>query len=184
MQKQLLTFLLSLAALLFGTDGWHFNYGYPAVDYVTDIVPTPDNGFICMGNSAQQMSNDVYCKKLWVFKLDALGNLVWEKIISPPSWNIIGNTEGSTIVKDFNGGYLVAGYKSYTNTSNNTTESGACLYKFTEDGDTLWTKLFSSPDNYNFSSMTTMLDSSYILTDWGDHNVIKMALVNFVWNHV
>lgn len=182
MQKQLIISLLILSALLFATDGWHFNYGYQAADYVTDIVPTPDNGFVCMGNSTKMISDDCGIKRLWVFKLDRMGNLVWEKIINTPAWNILGNTEGSTIVKDFNGGYLVAGYKSYNNTSNNTWESGACLFKFTEDGDTLWTKLF--PQYWYFGKITTTNDSSYIVSDWSNQHqdVIKLDRdCNIAW---
>jgi outer membrane protein OmpA-like peptidoglycan-associated protein len=62
---------------------WQKHYGGNGKDVANVVVPLPDGGFIVAGESNSQMSGEVTANRggmdVWVIRLDAQGNLLWER---------------------------------------------------------------------------------------------------------
>src|SRR5439155_243965 len=61
---------------------WQKTYGGPDVDEAHSIQLTSDGGFIVAGDASGwgAQGNCIFpCPHAWVFKLDALGNVIWQK---------------------------------------------------------------------------------------------------------
>lgn len=101
-----------------GTLQWQKNYGGNSVDFAEDIVQTTDGGYVVAGTS---YSNDADVSgnhgqfDFWIFKLDASGNLLWQKCFGGTL-----NDMSTSILQTTDGGYIVAG----STDSNNGNVSG------------------------------------------------------------
>lgn len=79
---------------------WAKTYGGTLSDYGTNIIQTSDNGFVVVGSTTSfgAGSNDIY-----LFKIDAIGNLQWAKAFGGSSveygFNVIETTDhGFTVI--------------------------------------------------------------------------------------
>ena len=91
---------------------WQKSLGGSYDDWANSIAPTPDGGYIVAGQSA---SNDGDITghhgywDYWIVKLDASGNLQWQKSLGGSS-----SEYAYSIAPTPDGGYIVAG-SSYSN---------------------------------------------------------------------
>lgn len=92
----------------FGDIIWEHNYGGTDYDIGSDILPTNDGGFIFI---AQTKSNDTdindnhsIFKDIWIVKIDATGNIVWEKCIGGS-----GNEEATQILASGTNEFYILG---------------------------------------------------------------------------
>jgi hypothetical protein len=103
-------FLLTNVALLHAQDIlWEKSYGGKQADYLFDVVPTPDYGFILAGSSASTKSgNKTEGNRgdldYWVWKMDEKGELDWQKTIGST-----GQDKLRSVLLTNDGGYLLAG---------------------------------------------------------------------------
>jgi len=149
---------------------WLQTYGSPWPWYENSwsILQTSDDGFLICGNQ----DNDGVDKNWYVVKTDADGNELW-------SDNSIGGGyhDGAFFAcETSDGGYAVAG-NVHQGTWN------PYITKFSVDGDTLWTKMWSTGDDnsqYNYC-IKQLEDGGFITvgsttTNSGGHNIYLSRL--------
>jgi hypothetical protein len=116
------------------------------------ISPTLDSGFVATGVFASGAINN---HQVYVVKLDKDGNIVWEW-----DYGYAGADWGQCIKTLADGNYIVGGlswhppnsYESY-------------LLKLTDSGDTLWTKLYSDPQENGLLGLTPTADGGFALVE-------------------
>jgi hypothetical protein len=114
-----------------GSAEWTKSLGGSLRDEAYSIVLTADGGYVVAGSS-YSMDGDVaglhgIVNDYWVVKLNASGNIIWEKTLGG------GDEEDAVdIVPSSDGGYLVAG-KSYSNNGDVTDHHGLTGYIGTND---------------------------------------------------
>jgi hypothetical protein len=109
---------------------WEKSYGGKHADYLFDVIPTPDYGFILAGSSlSKKTGNKTEDNRgdldYWVWKMDEKGELDWQK-----SMGGSGQDKLRCVLLTNEGGFLLAG-SSLPNPS----EGGADSNEAEEDGD-------------------------------------------------
>lgn len=104
-----------------GNITWNRMLGGTGFEYVAAIQQTTDGGYIVAGTTNSSASGNITQTGYgqddgWVVKLDATGNIVWNKVYGGSNADII-----TSIQQTFDGGYIFSGY---TNSSANGTISG------------------------------------------------------------
>jgi uncharacterized delta-60 repeat protein len=130
---------------------WANTYGGGGYEEFRTIDKTHDGGFIVAGSTNSFSGYD----DLWVLKLDANGNIVWQK-----TYGGVGGTKGAYCIRQtFDGGYIVAGYLDAAGTGGR----DAWILKLNSDGEVDWQKAYGGPsDDYALSIQQT-LDGGYIV---------------------
>jgi len=92
---------------------WEQNYGGSGWDYPRSIKQTINGGYVVAGMS-NSSNGDVTGNNgdwdYWIIKLDALGNLQWEK-----NYGGAGADEARSIQQTIDEGYIVAGWSNSNN---------------------------------------------------------------------
>jgi hypothetical protein len=96
--------VLKLDAL--GDVEWQKTYGGPLHDQARSIQETSDGGFV-VGGSTRSISDSL--SEAWVLKLDALGDVEWQK-----AYGGNGLEGANSIQETSDGGFVVAGGLDYT----------------------------------------------------------------------
>jgi hypothetical protein len=109
---------------------WEKSYGGKHADFLFDVIPTPDYGFILAGSSlSKKTGNKTEDNRgdldYWVWKMDEKGELDWQK-----SMGGSGQDKLRCVLLTNEGGFLLAG-SSHPNPS----EGGADSNEAEEDGD-------------------------------------------------
>ena len=206
---------------------WEKNYGGSETDYPTDVLNTPDGGYLVLGYttsnnqdvSANYGANDVWILKLngegvleweknyggsatdlpikifakdngsyvvgaytlsqdgdvstnmgsldyWIFQINSSGQLEWEQ-----SFGGSGNEVSTDMTRSSDGGFILTGGATSMDgdVSGNTDEHNPWVIKIDADGNLIWEKIFEDIDVLSASNMTTLLDGKYIMTDDQDH---------------
>ncbi|MES2560595.1 MAG: T9SS type A sorting domain-containing protein [Bacteroidota bacterium] len=125
---------------------------------VSKIIETPDRGFLLAG---KEFHNGVYVpnanseliwvghpERLWYAKIDSIGNLLWQKLLTGPGYELYDtiwfkhkvnnetNFRDATITED--GNYVLAGF----------IENNPYLRKIKENGDLIWERKYFNKMNY------------------------------------
>jgi hypothetical protein len=134
-----------------GTLSWKKTFGGSGYDYAQDIKQTTDGGYIFTGGS-NSADGDVSMQHgngdCWLVKLDAAGNLAWEKSYGGTAYDFAQSVEQTQ-----DGGFILAGY---TESSDGDVTSqhgnGDCwLIKCSSTGSIEWQKaLGSSGSDYAY----------------------------------
>jgi hypothetical protein len=126
-----------------GTLEWQQCLGGPASEIIWDIVPTDDGGYIVTGaensNNPSPVPGVYLDNDIWVFKLDATGQVQWER-----SFGGSGQDQGRAICQTTDGGYIVTGI---TNSTNGDMECGMggnniWLAKLDPEGTMQWSQCY------------------------------------------
>lgn len=96
------------------TDGnllWSKTFGGSSDDRATKIINTADGGLAIIGYTRSNdgdvsVNNGFY--DFWLLKLDASGNILWEK-----TYGFAGNDQGQSLIQTTNGGYFLAGFMDF-----------------------------------------------------------------------
>ena len=99
--------LLVMLLFCFGLNGmsqdilWEKSFGGKHDEILSDIIPTPDNGFVFAGSSISNNSgNKTIVNRgdfdYWIWKMDDKGELVWQKGFGGESNDIL-----QSIILDF-----------------------------------------------------------------------------------
>ena len=91
---------------------WEKSYGGKHADYLFDVIPTPDYGFILAGSSlSKKTGNKTEDNRgdldYWVWKMDEQGELDWQKSIGGSGQDIL-----RCVLLTNEGGFLLAGSSS------------------------------------------------------------------------
>ncbi len=114
-------------------------------DYAESVQATSDGGYILAGgtNSFGAGNYDAWC-----VKLDASGNVLWQKTYGGASADIAESVQATS-----DGGYILAG----------SCQSDAWCVKLDASGNVLWQKTYGSADNDNAWAVQATSDGGYIL---------------------
>lgn len=120
-----------------GTIEWQKTLGGSEHDWLNSVKQTSDGHYILAGKSFSGISGDRTISNSppdsWILKLDATGNIIWQK-----SHDL---DETSTIIETSDGNYLVAGsrfgiYAPRTNSLSN--QFYSTIFKINTDGILIW----------------------------------------------
>ncbi len=142
-----LFFLLSslLAANMYAQPDiqWQLTFGQLGPDVQTKIHQTLDGGYIAIGTSSSifpedtTVSHDVQTSNIWVIKLNAIGQVQWQKEYGGPDFDNSGN-----IIQTDDMGYIFAGTTSSFN--NNMLLSDAFVVKIDSLGNIQWQQSYGN----------------------------------------
>ena len=117
-----------------------------------DVQQTDDGGFISVGYNGFSVG---YTSDIYLVKTDINGNAEWSKIFD---WTI--TSRGYSVRQTDDGGYIVAGYTVLSDPDN----EDIYLIKTDALGDTLWTKVYGTPDRDLTYEVQQTSDGGYIVT--------------------
>lgn len=148
-----------------GIINWQQTIGGSQFEEALCVIPTTDSGFVISGfsNSANgDIEMNFGLDDCLIFKLDSLGNMVWQV-------NIGGsNSERATsIIRSFDGNYLFTGYSKsndgpFLGHIGDTEYSDLIIGKIDNEGSLLWVKNFGGSFSEEGYQIIETLDSNYI----------------------
>jgi hypothetical protein len=160
--------LLKLDA--FGNIQWEHNYGGSQNDFINVVRATPDGGYIGAGMSWSNngdVGGNNGMSDYWLLKLDALGNIQWEK-------NYGGSSEEEiyAIQVTPEGGYIVAGYSGSSDgdAGGNNGSADYWLLKLDALGNIEWEQNYGGSDYDHAYSVQVTPDSGYIAAGYSQSN--------------
>lgn len=138
---------------------WQKCYGGPSGESCTCIQPTSDGGSIACGiantpTAGGDITTIIQGYKNWVIKLDAAGNLVWQKPLPGESATAIQQTT--------DGGYIFN--SSIVIQTANITHLDFLVVKLNNSGDIVWQKNFGGTGNDVPACVRQTADGGYIAT--------------------
>lgn len=142
---------------------WENTVGGTDYDRANSIQQTNDGGFIVAGRSKSD-DGDVTGHQgntdFWVVKLDALGNLVWQKTMGGSMQEV-----AHSIRQTQDGGYVVAGYTSSIdgNISFNHGGEDYWVLKLDNSGNIIWEKTLGGSDYDRANSIQQTSDGGYVI---------------------
>ena len=137
-----------------GNVQWQKTYGGSSDDYAYSIQQTSDGGYIVAGYTE---SFGAGYADVWVLKLDANGNVQWQKTYGGSGWD-----EAYSIQRTLDGGYIVAGWTDSFGAGG----TDAWVLKLDANGNVQWQKTYGgSRDDYANSIQQTS-DGGYIVAGW------------------
>jgi len=156
---------------------WQKSLGGTGVDFSNCIQPTADGGYVMAGYTGSGNGdvdpNGIHgVFDLWVVKLNASGNIQWQKTLGGSNYDIAYSIKSTS-----DGGYVVAG----TSNSNDYQVSGnngsidCWVVKLDANGTIQWQKsLGGSFDDFAYSFQTTP-DGGYIVAGASNSNDIDVT---------
>jgi hypothetical protein len=139
-------------------------YGGTAYNILFGFVPSGDGGYVAIGSSKGNEGDAVGnhgSDDLWVIKVDASGNRVWQHLYGGSLSDI-----GYSITHSQDGGYLAVG-SSLSNdfdVSGNNGGTDIWVIKMDANGNKQWTKCFGSAGNETGYSVVGTSDGGYIVS--------------------
>jgi uncharacterized repeat protein (TIGR02543 family) len=112
---------------------WEKTYGSTWVETGAKVVQTGDGGYVVACES-YSFSADMNLSDIWVLKLDASGDIQWQKAYIIPCNNGL-----SAVRQISDGNYIVAGNRDIS-FSSTTRDNRGLLMKLSAAGDVIWTK--------------------------------------------
>ncbi|MEM6842722.1 MAG: hypothetical protein AAF632_10895 [Bacteroidota bacterium] len=165
----------ALFALLFFTAStlsaqtilWDKTYGGTYDDRATSIVATPDGGYLLGGTSKsdagfEKSHNVVTAEDYWLIKVDAQGNVQWDK-----SYSGGGRDWFTTILPTSDGNYLLCGYgwsgMAFDKSEASRGHEDYWLIKIDAQGNKLWDKTIGGPTNDTLEDVIETDDGGFLL---------------------
>jgi len=139
-----------------GNPLWVQTLGEGKLNEAQMIVPTPDGGYAVAGYIDTKRTNSL---DFWVLKLDANGNLMWDKTFGGG-----GRELASSIILTPDGGYAVIGDTE----SRGYQEKDIWLLKLGSNGNLLWDKIFGGNESDNAYSIALTLDGGFAIAGYTD----------------
>ncbi|MFC4721384.1 T9SS type A sorting domain-containing protein [Geojedonia litorea] len=145
-----------------GIAQWDIRYGGSLIDSLWDIQPSSDGGYIMAGYSSStdgDITNNNGGEDYWVVKIDAMGNLQWQKSLGG------SNSERAFSVRETtDGGYIVSGY-TQSNDGDITNAKGSqdgWIVKLDNSGNLQWQKILGGTQSDIIRSIIQTTNSGYI----------------------
>lgn len=143
---------------------WRRYFGGTNNDRAHSVVRANDGGFIMAGFS-ESGDSDISLAKgsydFWVVKVDAKGELVWEK-----SFGGTGIEVAYDIARTNDGAYVITGhtFSNDTDISDNHGESDAWLIKINDDGELLWEQTYGGAGFDTAQSVSLTADGGFLIS--------------------
>jgi|GEM_PF-2734671 len=135
-----------------GTRQWIKTYGGDSADEAYSILQTKDGGYIVAG-STQSFGAGRYDG--WVIKLDASGNIIWQKTYGDILEDLI-----QSVTQLSSGDYIVAGYTHGSHLKD------VWVLKLDSTGNILWQKTYGGNSDDVANSIEKTADGGFILTGY------------------
>lgn len=157
-----------------GNIQWDKTIGGNSEDFLYDLQQTAGGGYILSGASASGISGEKSEAAIvdnnfdyWVVKLDALGNVEWDKTIGGNDWD-----QPAAIRQTAEGGYITGG-TSTSNISGKKTENSRGAYdywivKLGASGNVEWDKTIGGNAWDGFSDLEQTSEGNYIISGSSD----------------
>jgi len=168
MKKNYFYFLLFVPLLMQSQNIlWEKSYGGKYADYLFDVQPTADYGFILAGSSLSDKSgtkseNNQGDLDYWVWKMDENGKPDWQKSLGGSGFDLLKSIRGT---KD--GGFILAGT---SNSDTGLNKKDSCkggtdfwVFKLNAKGDEQWQRTIGGTGQDELLSVFQTTDGGYIL---------------------
>jgi hypothetical protein len=168
MKKNYFYFLLFVPLLMQSQNIlWEKSYGGKYADYLFDVQPTADYGFILAGSSLSDKSgtkseNNQGDLDYWVWKMDENGKPDWQKSLGGSGFDLLKSIRGT---KD--GGFILAGT---SNSDTGLNKKDSCkggtdfwVFKLNAKGEEQWQRTIGGTGQDELLSVFQTTDSGYIL---------------------
>jgi len=153
---------------------WQKCFGGSNGDYASSIQQTADGGYIVAGMTQSNdgdVSGNHGGQDSWIFKIDSLGNIIWQKCLGGTN-----NEQAGLIQQTTNGGYIMTGVTNSNdgNITGNHGSGDSWVVKLDPLGNIIWQKCFGGSLNDATNSIQQLNDGGYIIagnTSSNDGNV-------------
>jgi photosystem II stability/assembly factor-like uncharacterized protein len=145
---------------------WQKTLGGSSNDYSNSFIQTSDNGYLIIGYTASY-DGDVFGNygqvDLWVIKLDASGNLIWQK-----TYGGTDNDRANFAAETNDGGYVITGHSESNDIdlSQNQGDKDFWMLKLSSTGILEWKKSIGG----------SLEDNSYSVAQSSDGGLIAVGL--------
>ena len=146
-----------------GTHAWSRNYGGNLKEQLNALVPTIDGGYLLGATTYSAMAGSKGHGDIWVLKVSALGNQLWQKILGG------SNTDKCTTIAPFQGdGFLLAGTSTSSDGDINNNLGGldAWVSKLSASGNIEWAKNYGGSQNDAINAIEVSEDGSVWLAGY------------------
>nr|WP_294939470.1 T9SS type A sorting domain-containing protein [uncultured Flavobacterium sp.] len=146
---------------------WEKSYGGKHADYLFDVQPTPDYGFILAGSSASgKNGNKTELSQgnldYWVWKMDEKGDLDWQESFGGPGVDFL-----QSIKLTNDGGFILAGTSdSGIGVQKNDASRGQedlWIIKLDAKGGEMWQKTIGGDGQEKLNSIIQTKDGGYLI---------------------
>lgn len=153
-----------------GNKVWQKTLGGTANDQAMSVINTTDGGYLVSGETISgdgDVTGNHGWTDLWVVKLDASGNLLWQKTFGSSSNDYYGVVSATS-----DGGYILAG----TVTGNDGDVTGnhggedILVVKLDASGNKVWAKTFGGTGDENAYSIIATTDGGYAVAGYTSSN--------------
>ena len=151
---------------------WHRTYGGSGDDRGQQAIQTGDGGYAITGyamSSDGDGSNNEGFHDNWILKLDALGNILWEK-----SFGFSGHDHSYDVIETIDGGFFFSGFLDVTSSNGEgstdrgrTTAHGVGEFwgtRLDANGNLMWRKYFGGTNNDRSFGVIHANDGGFILS--------------------
>ncbi len=138
-----------------GNTAWQKTYGGSGDDEFSAIQQTADGGYITAGSTRSFGAGG---SDAWVMKLDANGNVVWQKTYGVAA----GWDWAASIRQTSDSGYIVAG-SIYAHSSGTVGYYDLWVLKLDTDGNVIWQKTYGGTGDDGAQSVQQTADGGYIV---------------------
>ena len=152
---------------------WVKNFGGTSVDILTTILATNDSGFIAGGytySNDGDVSGNHGSTDYWVIKVDAEGNLQWQRTYGGSSTDILRSIN---ITSDE--GYILTGDArsddgDISEHHGTTDESDYWIVKIDSEGEIEWEHSYGGTDDDEPKSMLVLSNGDLVVSGWSKSN--------------
>jgi uncharacterized repeat protein (TIGR01451 family) len=147
-----------------GTLLWQKCFGGSGDEKAYSIQQTTDGGYVVAGKDSSNDGNITNYKGAsdgWVIKLDASGNLQWQKSIGGSRTDAF-----KSVLQTSDGGYLLTGY-TYSNdndVSGNHGDADVWVVKLDASGNLAWQKCFGGSSEEYASQIEGTVDNAFLIS--------------------
>lgn len=146
-----------------GTISWKKSFGGTLGEFLNDVIETPDGGFIGIGyaHSADfDVTENFGQNDYWVVRLDASGNLLWQKSYGGSDEDI-----GMSIVNCEEGGFLLGGYSRSEDgdVESNHGNYDVWLVKINDAGEIIWERAYGGNNIEYHAGIIQNEDGDYLV---------------------
>ena len=156
---------------------WSKTYGGSGEDVGEKVIQTNDGGYAIVGYSMSSdgdASNNEGAHDNWLLKLDASGNILWEK-----SFGFSGHDHAYSVIQTEDGGFFITGFLDVTasggggNSKTQNTLHGVgefWCHKLNRNGETIWRKYFGGSSNDRSYDAVQANDGGFVVTGFSESN--------------
>lgn len=153
---------------------WNKTYGGSGDDKGQEVIETLDGGFAITGYSMSadgDGSNNEGFHDNWIIKLDANGEIQWEK-----SYGFTGHDHAYSILQTLDGGYFMTGFLDVTASGgdgNSRRRHGVGEYwchRLDANGDIVWRRYFGGTNNDRSFDAVQSNDGGFVITGFTESN--------------